>query len=328
MARRNVGDSSWLEQVSTIQAPAPIRQVEAPTARRRLLAKIMVYSALVLGALSAVVAISMMLNRPADTAATIAGESGPNTPGYNAAQASLARWIDEQQIIDSPYASWTGGQSTTLADGGVQWLHLFDVLTPQGARYIASVNVLVSPDGTQVTVLGSPSVWAVDSSPNVARGSDIVWPNTVQARHSDAVVAAIEMWGKAYTGVSPTELRLAVGDKDATRFYAPLGQQAVYEGVRVMSAANPVDAQGAALLDALIVNVRLEFANPSDPQGDSEAVAYDLLISEADTAAPHVVAWGGRGTGHLLSPYDNAVGYELSELRLIATPDVSKDGEK
>ena len=36
-------------------------------------------------------------------------------------------------------------------------------------------------------------------------------------------------------------------------------------------------------------------------------VAFDVLVTGADTAAPRVVAWGGPGTGPTLVPFGNAV---------------------
>jgi hypothetical protein len=46
---------------------------------------------------------------------------------------------------------------------------------------------------------------------------------------------------------------------------------------------------------------------PAEPPDAAARVAFDVLVTGADTAAPRVVAWGGPGTGPELTPFRNAV---------------------
>jgi len=127
-------------------------------------------------------------------------------------------------------------------------------------------------------------------------------------------MAAVQAWAAAYTSGDPAALRLTVGDPDPARGYLPL------TGV----AAADTTVGPSTVLDPATVAVRVELAitwptaepagsataavtSPAEPPAAAAKVAFDVLVTGADTAAPRVVAWGGPGTGPELTPFRNAV---------------------
>jgi hypothetical protein len=136
----------------------------------------------------------------------------------------------------------------------------------------------------------------------------------------------VNAWVTAFSSGDPAALRLTVGDPDSNHAYAPMAG--------VVSAAGKPGA-AAWLLDgagvkttSMLVQVQVAFTWPttavqSSTSAGPAAATYDLLVAGADSGAPRVVAWGGSGTGPVLTQYTNAVvGRQLvAGAKPVATPE-------
>ena len=186
----------------------------------------------------------------------------------------------------------------------------FVVADGAGNTFTAQFQVALDGQG-RARVLSGPSLTPLPVlDPDASRNAG-PWPGRPAAPAPESVTAAVRAWAAAYTSGDPAALRLTVGDPDRARTYLPL------TGV---AAATP--AVGAStVMDPSTVVVRVELAirwTAAEPAGPATSpatadppppppVAFDVLVTGADTAAPRVVAWGGPGTGPTLVPFGNAV---------------------
>lgn len=183
--------------------------------------------------------------------------------------------------------------------------------TENQAGTLYTVEVLTaSTEAGAVSTVGSPAIMPMlpsmgDELTNVNR-----WPTLDEpAEPDERVEAAITDWAKAITSGSAQSLRAVVNDSDADHAYV------AFQGMRL---------QGTSLGDASVV----EWGEGDDPVPTrivaavtltmtdrtgacpkcSETVSeFDVLIDDADSVTPRVVAWGGPGSGPTLKPYQNAV---------------------
>lgn len=172
------------------------------------------------------------------------------------------------------------------------------------------VSVLVEVDSRGgVKPIAQPSI-----VPNVAPATDgweevsPAWTGLEDLNPPDPVKTAVSRWSVAYISHDPEELRLATGDPIATNRYFPFsGPDSI---TAVVLGAGSADAGETA-----VVRVRLQPHWPGQPVPDENRSEVptappfdlDLLVLNADTGSPVVVAWGAPGTGADLEPYQNAV---------------------
>lgn len=200
-------------------------------------------------------------------------------------------------------------------------------LTVTDGSTVYSVAVATSADPLDgVHLIGSPSL--MPYAPAASSGyTGSLWPGAQQVTASESVTESVGQWARAFTGDDPGALRLTVGDPETGHSYMPLvgSELAGVDIVKTTVQQHLLSEEGRAPNEPEQVVVRAELSldwNPSDNgdgdsggdggDGDSSSrqlqpVTYDLLVDRANTASPHVVAWGGPGTGPNLRPYDNAV---------------------
>jgi hypothetical protein len=129
------------------------------------------------------------------------------------------------------------------------------------------------------------------------------------------VESAVEAWAKAFTSGDADSLRLAVADKEATHTYVPLFNVAAQKVAITYSSFLPDPgadpAKAVTKGDQMIAQVAFTITwNGAPPLKDGEsapAVTYDILVSDAMSASPVVVSWGGPGTGPSLKAHGNAL---------------------
>lgn len=174
--------------------------------------------------------------------------------------------------------------------------------------YLVEVLVAETESGA-VTTVGKPSLLPTPPSiKNAVTGADR-WPSLEDAANpTDQAQTAITAWAAAMTSGSPQDLRSVVNDGDGSRAYVPLTG---------MTLLNTQVGDGAVLKTTggeepeakeIVVAVTLTMTDNPACEDCRKAVAeYDVLITDANTVTPRVVAWGAPGTGPVLVPYMNAV---------------------
>lgn len=211
--------------------------------------------------------------------------------------------------------------------------HKVTVAASGGSLYHAAVTVGYDEVNGAVA-LSSPSL--MPYVPANESWSPEEFPNHTKSIVSDELQTAVKNWAAAYTSGDPKLLIQTVRDTDTTHSYLPLS------GARLRDVA----AQGAWVADPLIagddpdpgevfvrVTAAIDWAaSPIKEANSAPEIAFDLLVQDADTAAPVVVAWGGPGDGPDLVRHQNAittrkVTADDPDFELEDTPDVVLDDE-
>jgi hypothetical protein len=256
----------------------------------------------------------------ADAGAGTTAAAASSSQGQAAADLALRAWLagNPAPIPGGRVVSWEGATpNRPPADDGNSFgasnrvvypteIDAFVVADGAGLMYRASVLVALDPAGGS-TVLGSPSLEPIPVSRNDGVDQDAAWGSMKPGTASDEVQSAIRVWADALTSDDGSNLRLAVGDQDASHAYLPMPVLAGAEASAVRGVLVPTgDPQKAAT--QMIVRVSLTLTAGRTNTGQSQtATEYDVLVDRYDTGAPVVVAWGPPGSGPTLTPYQNAV---------------------
>lgn len=286
------------------------------------MARVTVASCLVLTPILTFTTISQLANDP--PAAVGGAEAALGAPGRAEASAAVVDWLaDENSPL--PRASLLGWQRSEEvawreSDKGsagdlpafTLYRHAFSVMSPEGDLFVVEVLVAAS-DSLGVQVMGLPSLLPVaPSAASVA--PEVRWPGWVTTNAGQAVHDAVDQWVDAFMSGDGARLRLAVGDPDAKHAYVTFS--GVSDSAAELGAvAKPGPGTAVPATDALIVHVTVRFTRDGTlSSAGSHASSFDLdvLVSDSSTAAPRVVAWSGPGSGHLLTPFQNAVSDERS----------------
>lgn len=254
------------------------------------------------------------------------GSVASTSPGRDAATAYLLKWLaqDPSPLPGATLIGWSGATEAPVLQAGeeagssaspgapqplaVVEIDSFTLMDGQGALYSATVQMGIDPRGGAAPLSGvSIAPIAPAAEDEWTRGGP--WVGRRTGPVSDEVTAAIATWAKAYGSGNSIALGQAVGDPDKTHSYVP-----------ITGAASVTAAPGVGTTDRLpigdsqIVQVTLAIAWASQ-SGTAAAptlvggipTTLDLLVLDAGTASPKIVAWGPAGTGPALEPYQNAV---------------------
>lgn len=314
---RNKRQRNQLDDIYDSAEVVPSNPVSDKPKRRYRLTRRLVVVALLLApfnALGMVAAVSLVLNG-ADNSSGAAVEISATQTGRTEAESSLQEWLDSDDTAfgGSTITSWDGTSGTenveaTQDDIGYQLMtHDFTIRTPDGVSYHAAVRTAYAPT-RGVKVLSAPTITPVD--PSAVSEWDPVEPTTgwTTTGASEAATSAITSWAGALT-TSPSELKLATRDGDSSHVYGTLTGVTTSE-VSVSAAWSPENDRGEVDESTLVATVSIELLDADAEEGDESSrttVTYDVLVREADTAAPYVTAWGPVGSGMGLSDYENSV---------------------
>lgn len=264
--------------------------------------------------------------------------------GKDAATTTVRDWLasQPQPIPGAQLLSWNGyttqpkpkivDTETDETAAGVfvpEWnkeTHYFSVRAGNGTLFRVTVEVDADRTlGARVTSL--PSLKPL--LPEVTSGwkdSPEPWFGYQSTQTTDNITASVNDWLAAYTGGNPATLRNIVGDKDGDHFYMPLSgiqkATAVVERVAFKPSDEP-DAPAVENPDTVIARITVKLLWNGQVQenlDDFATMSFDLLIEQANTASPRIVAWGGPGSGPALKPYENAV----TGITLDSVPDPTK----
>lgn len=251
--------------------------------------------------------------------------------GKNAAITTVETWLasEPQPIPGATLISWNGyetqkkpaivdEESRETAAGVIipTWgreVHYFSVSSANGMLFQVTLEVDVDPVlGARVEAIP----FAEPLVPTVSGGWEDAgepWFGYQSAQTTPGITASVEAWVQAYMGGNPATLRNIVGDPNENHFYLPMsGIQKVTVNVERV-AYKPSDDPNAPAVknpDTVLARIKVELLWKGQVQENAESYAtmtLDLLIEDADTASPRVVAWGGPGSGAALERYGNAI---------------------
>lgn len=201
-------------------------------------------------------------------------------------------------------------------------VHYFNLATSSGSFYTASVQVSHNPmDGARVT----SDVSLVADEPMVLDPDYSGFDEEDATEVTEGMSRAAQSWAEAYYSANPDELKLAVGDGRDGYGYMPMPAAdeidvSVEEAMTHPSAETSEESPQPDIVYARI-SLTLTWPLPDYeddelaemeeagtlPEPDEMEVSYDVLIEEADSQAPVIVAWGPVGEYELLEPFSNAV---------------------
>ncbi|MBB5474764.1 hypothetical protein HF998_00150 [Cellulomonas hominis] len=267
-----------------------------------------------------------------------AAESAPATQPL--AMAAVENWLHEDPapLPGASLLTWEDYEvlplvvdtSTSQPDRTRREAHTLLVRSHAGTLLRVQVMIAVSEEGGQA-VVGAPSLSATAGTDQDLTGTAL-WSGLQTDSPSPDVAKAIDTWVAAYTSGDPLALRQAVGDPDANHTYLPLsGLTGAKATTSVGAWLTEGDGDSAVRTGDMVVSLTmtLPWTGVVDDAGRLPQASFDLLVTDADTAAPRVVAWGGPGTGPTLSAYGNAVLGSVAEApAAVATtaPDLTTEG--
>lgn len=203
-------------------------------------------------------------------------------------------------------------------------------------RYYTAV-VSIATSNTGPLIVGEPSLIPA-VAPSTSTTLEQLWPGAVTVQVSEPVQVAVSNWAKAFASGDGAALKQTIGDPDQTHFYIPLPGftmgKAEVRAATLPPGAKTSDETVLANPDVLVARVALSGYWPGSKTGsdgsDSKAVlSYDVLVADASSGSPRVVAWAGVGAGLTLEPYGNWVTQaqaEVNESAGIAEPESSGAG--
>lgn len=316
-------DQFWLEGVEELPR-ADIEFIDK-TSKRMKFNRMFIYTTIGLMPVSLLANIAMLPKVLEEEPPPPPIAQSVSSPTKAVAMTAVEKWLnaDPSPLPGGRLLSWDGAEvqaepsivtnpdtGQTTENQGLQ-LHTMTIVAASGALYTTQVQVAYNEiRGAQV--MGKPALIPRAPDETTAWPNLSAWPNLAQATKTDEISQAVDAWVKAFTSGDPNVLRLAVGDTGANRSYVPLVGAAASD-IRVnLVASEPMapDADGSERPATVVAQIEfnIKWANQDVPRGQAlSSVTYDVLIENADTAAPKVVAWGGAGTGEELKPYMNAV---------------------
>lgn len=330
-ARRSVWELEGVEY----NADAPSVKRSRRTERRfRVTLTLLAFVAVPLAVLAALATLAAATTPPASTDPSAASRAVNDSIGKAAAVTAVDSWLAStpSPLPGGQIISWDGytvedppapTDSSTTATAYHFETHTFTALRA-GALFTVTVQVAV--DGAAATVTASPSLTPLANA--TVPGTIATWFGYSTTTPSANVSDAVSAWAKAFTSGDPGALRRAVADKDESHSYVPLAGVSSIANVNVVTSGyRPVQGQTAPP-STVIVRAQLSiwWTGQQQPttggQSTPTPISYDLLVQDADTASPIVVAWGGPGTGPALQAYGNA----LTGVTITSTPAPTSDG--
>jgi hypothetical protein len=239
------------------------------------------------------------------------------------ASAAVQRWLDgsPQPVPGAVLLTWDamtvlpGAQAATDSQPASRLeSHDLTILSSTGVRLQVQVLVRVV-DGVGQPV-GSPALVPVAEAAGDPVDPSVQWPGLDSGSASSDVTAAVTSWAQAFTSGDATTLRQQVGDPDPSHTYLPLrGLDGAVPTVGAAAWVMDTSGSDPVRTDRMVVRVTLTLPWSGRATTSSTTAAtteYDLLVEQAGSAAPRVVAWGGPGTGPVLQPYMNAIAAEVA----------------
>lgn len=181
---------------------------------------------------------------------------------------------------------WVSATALSDAEGRRYEIHSFAV--PGNPPRRLSVTVELTASGP--VLVAAPSLQPL----LVGNGEQNPSFGKISLQASNAVGRLVSQWATAYASDDRQGLFDLTGDRQSRSYYGIGGMTA---SEATILAVEPAASGGGA-----VVRVRFNLASGKF----NTPVAYDLLVSDWNTASPRVQAWGASGTGAYLQPFQNA----------------------
>lgn len=327
---RGTDRSLWMDPTVEDNPEAPsVKKALANERWKRIAFKWIVWGGIPAMAICSVLMIGELTKPEEQIDLSAASVAANGSEGKPVAQKSLETWIatDPSPLPGAVIVSWDGYTSELAPEPeeGTQEQkatyryedHEFTVKRGD-ALFRATVEVAVD-DVLGAVATATPSLTPIVEVEQIKGLS--TWFGMQNTTAEQPVVQAIGTWAQAYTSGDPLLLRQVTGDKSTERSYVPLTGVEELIGVEVVTAGFVPDPEKKDVLpDEIVVRVglRLWWDGGRPVLGENEQeqappqISYDLLVRDANSAAPVVVAWGAPGSGPDLKAYSNAV--HVSEL--------------
>lgn len=302
-------DTWWDQQTDTVR-PELVNQDKLRKRAKKL--RFFVWAAVVLAPLSMFMNLAFLTSNTNDNAGPrAAADQFKDT--RSAAMIAVRTWLsqDPSPLPGGSLVGWDRATKTKFVPPEnntsnetpyESTVHYLTVATPDGSSFTTTVTVLYDAEHGPVAV-GTPALIPVAPA-DTAWDANPYPKSTPVTLQGDAVLSAVNDWAAAYTSGDPARLQGLVGDKAASHFYVPLA------GASLSELGIVGEAYEAAGNDAIFVRVEGSIEWAYAPVGEDSTtfakVSFDLLVEDASTAAPRVVAWGGPGTGPALKRFGNA----------------------
>lgn len=338
MARKSprTSRSVWEDQTTEYNPDAPA--VQSAIRSERLKRRALLWIAWVVVPLCLLVSLGLAASNTSNqkpTDLSKASTAANASPGKAAAFAAVQQWLagDPSPLPGGALISWNGFTVEDPPPADPDSAAPAPTYRFESHVFTLARGVQMFTATVQVAVDGPASAMATSSpalSPVLnAQLTDTVvpWFGVKTTTATVPVQDAVKSWATAYASGDPNALRRAVQDKDVDHTYVPLSDVASVADVRITSAADVPTDDKTKKPTQMIVRVELSlWWNGSQPPADAvenrkpAPITYDLLIDDADTASPFVVAWGPAGTGTTLKAQANALtGVDLQQLKAPTT---------
>ncbi len=312
---RKLKNVDWWDEPDTLPVVVDPRKGKL---RRRLITIYLWVSAILFPFL--IFAVIVLAVRIVAPPASTAGAGPDNSVTREAAQAQVAveRWLGAtpSPLPGGRVVAYTGSTSKAAQQRDSQQndprtltTYSFVLADTAGRMYDTSIQMVISSAGA--VALAEPALVPIlPANPEAGGQAEWPWPGVASIAAAPAYAQAVNAWTKAYTGGDAAALKLAVGDPAADRFYMPLTGVTFTDLSIGQVGALWADDQDRTKEDKprqalLRVSVSAVWASQRTAT-QQPSLTFDLLLDQADTAAPAVVAWGAPGAE--LTPYRNAVG--------------------
>lgn len=224
---------------------------------------------------------------------------------------AVREWLatDPSPLPGGEFVTWEKATSTKSrinpdSPNGAQDVYRTEThtmtLSAPGGRFYDTTVTLAIAKAHGVNVISVPSL--TPRAPGSTNWTDAsMWPQLETEPAPETVGPAVVAWAEAYTSGDPARLGLAVGDGRTGHAYIPMSG-AKFTNVSVRdSAPHPEGLIVSVIVDVTWAGVEL-VEGATAPQ-----MMFDLLVADAQSAAPRVVAWGGPGVGPRLKTFGNAI---------------------
>lgn len=324
MAKRQprTSRSVWEDQSTEYnpEAPAVVAALRAEKWKRRAL-YVIAWGVVPLCLLVTFAVISGNNAEDKSTDLTEASVLTNSSSGKSAAFAAVQQWLgaDPSPLPGGAIVSWNGytiekPPAPKPDDNTKPLTYRFETHSFTVARgdQLFAVAVQVAVDGSASAMATSTPTLTPIVNADV-NGQIASWFGLDSVSPPEAVADAVTAWANAFTSGDPDELRRAVQDKNPDHTFVPLTGVTSVASTSITAAADVPTGDENVKPTQMIIRVELSvWWNGEEPADDAQSkkpapITYDLLIEDADTASPYVVAWGPVGSGPTLKAHGNAV---------------------
>lgn len=208
--------------------------------------------------------------------------------------------------------SFTGGN--TVAIDGTSDFHeslSYVVVIDDGSQFTATIEMgIISGPPARPVLLSAPFVQPRAEVSVIARVGTPSWENFPVGSESP-IIAQANNWATAWTTNSTSELKSLTGDSSLATYTGLVSEEewSVVEGsTRIMWAAVRPDDGMVVARYVWDIQATVEESDPDvePPQPKTIRQSIDLLVADAGSGLPRIVAWGDPGTYADLTPLQNA----------------------